>query len=412
MWEKIKRLFRSSRSWRRWSPEELEHRKRVLEAKDPEKLDAEHWVQIAEWMAQRYMPEEERLNEVEFQRAMRTWRDKIEERMRNPLPPRLVPAKVSTADYSDFEANIIPVLRKNGVIPRQFVDANEREFLADLFRECGDQQASVWHQQSFMQDKYATENLDFQRVAVSTSSAINAYNYLLDAKQRDKVTVRGIAPDRETCEIARNLIADKEYSIDRLLDAYDDPDGPVPILPHPRCQNFQIDGGGWCRCTWVATHQSLPPGVDPDFANWMNELFEVEGKKSRESARRARDARLEVDFEAEYEQVRKDVEDARQRLDSLRKSPFVLTPDLLAHHFLMSDLRDLQRRLGVKGHRKKVDIAAQLISLESAADVLAGIRKQIHKDKISWAESEQRWEEERLRCIATELENLREQRTP
>ncbi len=75
---------------------------------------------------------------------------------------------------------------------------------------------------------------------------------------------RGIVPVNETCEIARHLIADKEYPIDRLLDAYDDPDEPVPILPHPRCPNFQIDGGGGvgahglqrshlCRLEWTLT---------------------------------------------------------------------------------------------------------------------------------------------------------------
>lgn len=79
-----------------------------------------------------------------------------------------------------FKSTVAPDLRRTGVLPERFVEVDEAEFLADLFSVCFDNNQTAWQKQSFMFDKYGTENLDFQFVVAAAMSAITDFPGITD----------------------------------------------------------------------------------------------------------------------------------------------------------------------------------------------------------------------------------------
>lgn len=268
MSSRLKRfLARFARPWRRWTQEELDAVAERLEQAPPEGIDAS--MLATEWIINHHLPDDVIRTEADYKKVLCNIRATIEETARNPPPPRLPPPQITS---HEFERLLAPHLRLLDALPRTFHQANEREFLEDLYRTCSDNTTTAWQGESFMFGKYATENLDFRVVTASASSAIHAYNTLLAARHDGCTHVIGVSAFDGACSTCRKRVSGKRFSIADLLAAYEQPGPDSPNLPHIRCRHIKI--GYLCRCVW-RDEIPTPPGADPEFAARLDRVLDA-----------------------------------------------------------------------------------------------------------------------------------------
>lgn len=263
--------------WKPWGDEELHAAKSRIKSITPETCSVDDYILQIAYIANKYAEITNNVIKTEknYRRLLSNIRVKVERNIRNPPEPTKRHQFISpTVEY--FKAFIVPRLRLIGRIPETFLHADDDEFLTDLFEGCSEQK-NQWFRQSFMFDKYGDENIDYQILTISAESAIHAFTTLIEAKLNGYTGARGLSAHDEYCQIANNLIHNKEYLIDDLLAAYTDPESTAPLLPHPECPHHHIDGGSHCRCTWQACLRPAPPGVDPKFDQWMKDELKKAG---------------------------------------------------------------------------------------------------------------------------------------
>lgn len=69
---------------------------------------------------------------------------------------------------------LLDYLRRIGALPKHFALADESDFIGDLCEVCLAKDATHWQQQSFMFDKYGSENLDFQFLITAAAAVIGS----------------------------------------------------------------------------------------------------------------------------------------------------------------------------------------------------------------------------------------------
>ncbi len=380
----LKRLIGRLRPWKRWEQSELDAVQRKLAETAPEEFGIEESLSAAEWIVNRHVPDGTIQTEADYERVRASLRARIEEKVHRPSTPA-VATSPPPFTFRDFETRILPLLRRIGILPSRFAAADSHQFAQDLFHACTTHRYDVWRRQSYVFDRHATENLDFHSLTVATAAAIDSYERLVRAKAEGSTAARGMSPLDELCPIALQQIDEREYPIDDLLAAYSHPDGDTPILPHPACRNFQRDGGGWCRCLWVAAKKPDPPGLDPEFMAWMRTELGATSEARRTDKDRARRDFLER-LRGDVAAADRRIAEAQRDLETARRTPPDLTAKLLTEHLKVDELRRLQLQSGLRGHRSKADIAAQLLAEPSAVSEIAAARAAIHSTLIRWAE--------------------------
>ncbi len=212
---------------------------------------------------------------------------------------------------------------------------------------------------------------------------IRQYQRLAAAKANGSVSARGTGGHSRYCVIARDVVDGRKYAIDDLLEAYRNPLGPIPILPHPLCQMLDpgpdYDASGPCGCCW-SPMPAPKPGADPKFVEWMERemdrhLAEVRAQGERAYAQ-ARSARL---HELHAQSVAQLAEAEHGELPWPDADPLTI----LASQGI-DILRQLQRKYGVRGFRTKIDIARQLLELPMAMPELETIFIEERAKRNQW----------------------------
>lgn len=166
---------------------------------------------------------------------------------------------------------------------------------------------------------------------------------------------------RDKCCLS--LFNGKTTQAAELLDAYTNQNSEFPVFPPPEAPCL-LDDGAWKACNVFMTPEyghadtTIP-------CNWRDTLI---GR----SRNRLIDQLAEA--EAELEHYGESIRDAHSAIGS--------APDVRCLSQLgISVLRDMQRRYGVRGHRKIVDIANQMLAHEQASEEIRNIA-------TAWQESE------------------------
>lgn len=272
------------RAWVRWTQQQLDTVKALLEHTSTGKFGAEKARVAAEWIINRYLPDGAIRHEDEYRHVIQKLDERIRHNIAHQESPEPYVASPSVT-YQHFETLIAPHLRTLGTIPGKFHEADTKEFLVDLFRLSSDRSTTSWQKQSFMFGKYATENLDFLVMAISASSAIHAYETLLEVKHQGYTRIKGVSAYSNACDVCKREISGQIFLIDDLLEAYRSPQQDSVIIPHSHCEQNAL--GGWCRCGWVRVSDT-PPGVDPKFEKWLDaQLGRAQKEAFAEGARAA-----------------------------------------------------------------------------------------------------------------------------
>lgn len=219
-----------TRPWQRWTVNQLEYIAHKLDATPPDHRSTDDRLLAAELGINRFVPDGVIKTDDDYQKIRRKLCARIEEAIRNPTPqPKPWVSETDVTIPNETQERIENIYRRHGSLCAQ-----------------------------------------------SVGSCFDSYRRLVAAKENGYARAQGVSANDEWCQVAKELVKDREYSMDDLLTAFDHPNGDPIILPHPKCPHYQLDGGSWCRCGWRATKRPPPPGVDPDFERWL----EVELKRT------------------------------------------------------------------------------------------------------------------------------------
>lgn len=340
-WNLIKRLFarpaQGARAWVPWPPEKLAQVHARLSTLTPP-LSEEDGTLVIEWLINRYQPHGVMHTEADYQRAIATMRNKVRHNLASPVSPRRWVDRVDVEVPGELRHRIYALYRKMG-IPLSFVD---RAF-NDNWR-----------------------NLEAGRLNGSQEAS-------------------GVVPYNETCRIAIDMVMDRKYPIHDLLTAYEHPDGPVPILPHPFCERLNPKGENsveYCRCCWSMLPAPVP-GADPEFMSWMSaELDKVSGRTLPIQIREDGERTIAVRREQLKQETERDLEAARNKLGVLQDSPACLTAESIVSCRSMDEWRAMQRRHRGTGLRKKLDVVRQLLYIPAALPELQHIADEEHGRQV------------------------------
>lgn len=160
-----------------------------------------------------------------------------------------------------------------------------------------------------------------------------------------------------------------------LLDAYLEPDSELPVLPPPETPCLLRDGVWqvceiWLRPEFVRSETTVP-------CNWRDAL----------NAQRA--SMLKAELLAARSELESLVEKIRAASNAMGSQP----DEKCLCQLGIRGLRDMQRRHGLRGHRKMADIATQLLAHRPAENEIEAI-------SIAWRKQELvRAKQDARRCV-------------
>ena len=255
-----------------------------------------------------------------------------------------------TMSFDDFCKIIIPILMR---YPQSPIFVFSEDEAMNLYAFAG---ARTYSEQRDAKDRLNWKQHD---VIIQAARSLRQNYERLNAGASLGKSIKIHVKDK--CCLA--LFNGKTAQAVELLDAYTNQNSEFPVFPPPEAPCL-LDDGVWKTCNvlihpeWNHANTTIP-------CNWCDALIE-QGRSILVDQLAQAEAELEYQGDA--------IRDAHNAIGA---APNVSSLLSLGN----SGLRDMQRRYGLRGHRKMIDIAEQLFSHPPASD-------EIKKISTAWQESE------------------------
>ncbi|QOL16438.1 hypothetical protein [Dickeya dianthicola] len=255
--------------FRRWSAYELEEKKFYLEKKPPEEFTAEDHYLAAEWVIQRYLPEDSVPTPEQWSKSISDIRNKIDINLKKAAKGELVkndPIQIEpyALTKEDFQKDIVPLFSKFDLLPDPFLKDSKGKTIWEVLFEFT-QPYSYKHGEAkdvliLFCDIYSVEKLiqDIERTYTAIRKA------KLDGSAKMKVVCNG-----KQCPDCMALDG-KKLTVEELLDSFRSGN---PLFPH---QLIIDDVQSWCPPPYLSPEPPLREGDDPEFHSWLLKHFEGE----------------------------------------------------------------------------------------------------------------------------------------
>lgn len=253
-------------AFRRWSAYELEEKKIYLEKKPPKEFTAEDNYLSAEWVVQRYLPEDSDPTPEQWSKFTGEIKNKIDINLKKSAKGELVKNEpIQIEPYAltkdDFEKDIVPLFSKFDLLPDPFFRNGQGKAIWEVFFEFT-QPYSYKHGEAKdalinLCDTYSAERLiqDIGRTYTAIRQA------KLDGSVKMKVVCSG-----KQCPDCMALNG-KKFSVDYLLDSFKREN---LLFPH---QLIFDDVPSWCPPPYLSPELRLREGDDPELHSWMVKHF-------------------------------------------------------------------------------------------------------------------------------------------
>jgi hypothetical protein len=273
---------------------------------------------------------------------------------------RKKPKSECSMSLAEFRKIIIPLLLKYPFSSIGYTD-EEIEWLYD------------YSGYDWVKQRDAREELDWRFNEATRHAARNLrhnYESLRRASEDGFQAVRISAHARCSCLA---FLDGKSAQIGEMLNAFEGKAENVPVLPplETPCA-FDQERQDICPCALIPVGPFTSSDAMPE--NWRGCLLD----------------KVVADMASKVCDVDKDIEETSRQINNFNPdSPIEKPVEALVNRLSIKDLRALQRKHGVSGHRTKTDVADQILSMSSARSDIEVIFNQIRSDRFSWLKQHQ-----------------------